>query len=366
MPGTIVTLIRIAHPERRASHGLALGACLLSVLFGCSGDHESPTSVMSPSAPLAPASDPSSPSATATVAAANDSGATPASTGTGAASSSVGTSSATGEEFNCTNLTERNARFSDPGFIDGNRVGLYYNYVGVPTGRTLLELFWDEENDPTTTEVIDLGDGEVERNDDARTDYEGIVEHVYPGITSETPRVVRANLISYGRTGNCATVRHIMVGPGEATGAGAGSACSSTLTGTFAGGTTQLGRIFRDGIASTCAGKSYPGIFNAATIYNYQVFNFHAIGSGLVCVKVNFDPNSGGTPCGTNAHASAYSGTYNPGNQSANYLGDVGSSVTQSFQFPLAGGAAFQVVVTNTASAASCSFSFTVNSASCP
>lgn len=353
---------RVTKRESRTPRLFALGVFLVSILFGCSGDQGSPTSVTPATAPsmgsLGSADRPTGSGSLTAHPSSSDSTPTRA---PGDVSSSP--AAAAGEEFNCTNLEERNVRFSDPGFVDQNRVGLYYKYVGVPTGRTLLELFWNEENEPSASQLVDLGDGDVERNDDSRTDYEGVVEHSYSGISEETLRVVRANLISYGRTGNCATVRRITVTPGAAT--SAGPTCSSTPTGTFAQGNSQLGRIFRDGTPSGCGGKAYPGIFNPGTPYYYETFNFQAQGSGAVCVRVNFDPNTGATPCATNAHASAYSGTYDPNNQSANYLGDVGSSVTQPFQFTIAGGSSFQVVVTNTASQANCSFSFTVDNANC-
>jgi hypothetical protein len=245
--------------------------------------------------------------------------------------------------------------------VHQNVVGLYYKYEGVPTGRTLLELFWDEANQPSAFQRLDLGGGDIQRDDDSRTDYEGLVTHTYSGIAEATAKVVRANLISYGRTGNCATVRHITVFPGDATST-PGQSCT-LQAGMFASANTQLGRLFRDAVASGCDGKAYPGLYNATTSYFYETFSFQASGAG--CVRVNFDPNSGSNPCGTNAHASAYIVSYDPDDQSKNYVGDVGSSVTQSFEFPAKPGVTFQVVVTNTASQSNCSYTFTVENASC-
>ncbi len=133
----------------------------------------------------------------------------------------------------------------------------------------------------------------------------------------------------------------------------------------FTGATSQLGRIFRDGIASACPSKVYPGIFNAATTYNYEAFTYSNTGA-TSCVTINFDPNSGvGTPCGTNAHMSAYLNSYNPASQATNFLGDVGSSVTQPFSFDVAGGNDVVLVVTNTASQAICGFAFEVVNLPC-
>ena len=98
-------------------------------------------------------------------------------------------------------------RFSDPGFVDNDRVGLFYNYVGAPAGVKKLEIIWDESDAPT--QVITLDDGEVQRDDDARYDYEGIVEHVYRGLTRPVEKVVRINFLCKGQPGKCSTVRRV-------------------------------------------------------------------------------------------------------------------------------------------------------------
>lgn len=133
----------------------------------------------------------------------------------------------------------------------------------------------------------------------------------------------------------------------------------------FSGTNTQSGRIFRDAIASTCPSKVYPGIFNAGTTYNYESFTYDNTSGAAACVTVNFDPDAGATPCGTNAHASAYIGTYNPANQATNYVGDVGSSVAQPFSFSVPAASSMVLVVTNTSAAAVCTFAFTVNNLPC-
>ena len=144
---------------------------------------------------------------------------------------------------------------------------------------------------------------------------------------------------------------------------------SAQPSGFFVRSGTQQGRIFRDAIASTCPSKVYPGIFNARSTYNYTAIRFFNSAAVPTCITVNFDPNSGGTPCATNGHAIIYQGAggvsttpYDPANQGANYLGDVGSSATQSFSATVAPGW-FEVVFTNTSAAANCSirFSFAPN-----
>jgi hypothetical protein len=140
------------------------------------------------------------------------------------------------------------------------------------------------------------------------------------------------------------------------------AACPVGVTTTsFTGANTQSGRIFRDATASTCPNKAYPGIFNPGTSYNYEAFTYSNTSTAAACVTVNFDPDTAGTtPCGTNAHASAYIGTYDPNNQSANFVGDVGSSIAQPFSFEVPAVTDLVLVVTNTSSAAICDFSFEI------
>ena len=141
---------------------------------------------------------------------------------------------------------------------------------------------------------------------------------------------------------------------------------TTVITGTFTGVLTQSGRIFRDGIPSTCEGKAYPGIFNVGTTYNYETYTFPNPGTVDSCVVVSFNPDSGvPVPCATNAHASAYLNSYDPANQGNNYLGDVGSSVTQPFSFTVPAGEVFIVQISNTGVQAVCDYSFTVTEVAC-
>ncbi len=140
---------------------------------------------------------------------------------------------------------------------------------------------------------------------------------------------------------------------------------AGTVSGAFTGATSQSGRIFRDGIPSACPSKVYPGIFNVGTIYNYETFTYPNTSGATSCVTINFDPNAGGSPCGTNAHMSAYIGSYDPNNQGANFVGDVGSSVTQPFSFDVPAGSQMVLAVTNTASQAICDFAFQVVNLPC-
>ena len=136
--------------------------------------------------------------------------------GLSAPSASVRHLAAADEEFNCTHLQEWHVRFSEPGYVNGNVVGLFYNYVGVHAGAAKLEIFWDEANEPTRTQYIILGPGEASPDGDL-TNHTGVIQHVYKNITEPTKKVVRVNLICEGKTGNCATVRRITVAPSSGT-----------------------------------------------------------------------------------------------------------------------------------------------------
>lgn len=147
----------------------------------------------------------------------------------------------------------------------------------------------------------------------------------------------------------------------------AGAVCPPPggVAASFTGTNTQSGRIFRDAIASTCPSKVYPGIFNAGTTYNFEAFSYTNTSGAAACVTVNFNPDAGATPCGTNAHASAYIGSYDPANQATNFVGDVGSSIAQPFSFSVPAGQDAVIVVTNTSAQAACTFAFDVVNLPC-
>ena len=146
-----------------------------------------------------------------------------------------------------------------------------------------------------------------------------------------------------------------------------GTVCpSGVITTSFTGANTQDGRIFRDAIPSACPNKVYPGQFGVGTTFNFETFTYPNTSNAAACVTVNFDPDTAGTtPCGTNAHASAYIGSYDPNNQATNFVGDVGSSLAQPFSFEVPANSDMVVVVTNTSSAAICDFSLEVVNLPC-
>ena len=77
---------------------------------------------------------------------------------------------------------------------------------------------------------------------------------------------------------------------------GPGATCpTGPVAGSFTGTTVQNGRIFRDALPSACPGKAYPGIFNAATTFNYESYTYTNTSGAAACVTVNFDPDTVGT-----------------------------------------------------------------------
>lgn len=124
----------------------------------------------------------------------------------------------------------------------------------------------------------------------------------------------------------------------------------------------QFGRIFRNASASECPSKAYPGVLNTGTEYNYTAFQFINTSQAPLCITINFNTGD----CETNGHAMVYQEAggqnptpYNTADQGVNYLGDVGSSITQPFSVEVGPGY-FEVVVTNTAFLSDCNFSFTI------
>ena len=104
---------------------------------------------------------------------------------------------------------------------------------------------------------------------------------------------------------------------------------SVTLTGTVsASDPSQSGRLNRNGVASTCAGKACPGDFNMGTYYNYKEVSVFNCSAAPACITVT------SSFTGDMVHTSAYAGPYNPANRCQGYLGDIGSSISgNTFQF---------------------------------
>ncbi len=148
--------------------------------------------------------------------------------------------------------------------------------------------------------------------------------------------------------------------------ANGGTCPIGTINGTLDTATspTQMGRINRNGVPSTCGGKAFPGLFNAGVTYLYEVHGPYANTGTGTCAEVVWDDGD----CDTSAHPSAYATSYDPGNIGMNYVGDIGSSVSGTFEFPLPDGEDYFIIVQETGTpfvVGSCSYSFEINNVPC-
>jgi|SRR6187402_860185 len=99
---------------------------------------------------------------------------------------------------------------------------------------------------------------------------------------------------------------------------------SSFTTSVTSADSTQLGRPSRNGIPQDWTGtETYPGAINTATTYYFRAISFStSLFTGAPYVEItSFDPNDS-----VNTFISAYSGSYDPNNRAANWLGDGGYS----------------------------------------
>lgn len=129
-----------------------------------------------------------------------------------------------------------------------------------------------------------------------------------------------------------------------------------------ASGPLQDGRLFRDGIPSTCGGKAFPGISSVGNSMAYRTFTFRNGLGAPACITVNH--NAGSCAPGFQNFFSAYADSYNPANMASGYLGDAGSSFlgSSSFSFSAPANRDFVIVVTNVQAGGpvSCDFSFSL------
>ncbi len=123
------------------------------------------------------------------------------------------------------------------------------------------------------------------------------------------------------------------------------AAPTTTVSGSIAAGDSSWSgsRIFRDGIASNCAGpKACPGTSTPGQTRRFDKYSFTNSGGVSTCVSVNL--TSG---CSTNIFGATYLGAFNPANVCQNYLGDAGASFagTASWAFSVPPGQSFDLVV---------------------
>jgi hypothetical protein len=140
---------------------------------------------------------------------------------------------------------------------------------------------------------------------------------------------------------------------------------SCAVAQSFTGNNSNNVRLFRDGIPSDCPGKAFPGTHDVTGPYYYETFTHDNYSDETVCTTVNFDPNAGANPCGADAHASAYLYSFNPDNLAQNYIGDVGSSLTQPFSFDVPPFASMVLVVNNNFGQNMCDFAYEIVSLDC-
>ena len=117
------------------------------------------------------------------------------------------------EEFDCEHLSGVWVRFSDPGFVENERVGLFAKYEGVPAETALLRVWWDYAAQDGSYQDVALGPEQIVRRVGETYDFEVLVEHEYLGLSRPTDFLVRTEFILYGKTGNCARNRDVRVTP---------------------------------------------------------------------------------------------------------------------------------------------------------
>ena len=109
------------------------------------------------------------------------------------------------EKFNCTNVEIVRARFSQPGYVEHNKVGLYVFFRGIPEGAKRLRIWWNYLDRRDVFRDVRIESGEES--------FEDVLEHVYEGLTEPTTFVVRAEVIVDGLRGHCARNREVDVRP---------------------------------------------------------------------------------------------------------------------------------------------------------
>ena len=143
-----------------------------------------------------------------------------------------------------------------------------------------------------------------------------------------------------------------------------GTPSGCTVTGVIDGSDpTETDRMFRDGVASTCAApKVCPGVLGDGLPRHYDSYTFTNTTGSTQCVTIDADAM---TCTGTNfIFLQAYLGSFDPTNLCTNYLADIGGSPnpTGSFSFDLDDGQTVVIVVNEVDPDAGCvGYSFTVS-----
>lgn len=117
-------------------------------------------------------------------------------------------------------------------------------------------------------------------------------------------------------------------------------------------------RLFRDGNQSECVPvKSCPG--NLSSNIEFHSYKMMNLSQSPSCVTVMMNTDA----CGTDVHLFAVLGDFiPPACPSANFLGDVGSSLSQPFSFNVPANAQFTLVAqSNFSSTLNCSYGFSIS-----
>jgi hypothetical protein len=148
------------------------------------------------------------------------------------------------EDFDCTHVDAVRVRFSEPGYSEEDRVGLYVYFAELPEGPKKLRIWWDYENDGV--HFTDY------RFSEDVTEIEEVYEHRYPGLREETEMLVRVELIRDGLTGNCPRNRRVLVSPPSGASRGSASATQTARVGPGIGSVSGHDFFsYHDGVAFT-------------------------------------------------------------------------------------------------------------------
>jgi hypothetical protein len=116
---------------------------------------------------------------------------------------------------------------------------------------------------------------------------------------------------------------------------------------------TQIDRLFRDGIASTCGAPKTGAAFGATDSHHYDLFPFRNLTRTSQCITVNLDTSCTATNF---IFSGAYLPTFDPLNIITNYLADAGASPnpTQAYSFDIPSRERFDVNVHEITAGAGC------------
>jgi subtilase family protein len=138
------------------------------------------------------------------------------------------------------------------------------------------------------------------------------------------------------------------------------TAPTSPMTGVTAATGTQIGRVSRNGVATTCATtpKAWPGIIGAAT-HQYDSYTFTATQD--LCTTFTLASTNG-----ISLFLDAYSPSFNPGDIPTDYFADTGSSSsTQSFSMTIVAGEIYTLTVHDVPSGAASGSNYNLQFSGC-